>query len=63
MAGQVQGNKRDVRELRILVGINIKWLPGLSGAVKWLIVKDHRSKTGLKSGRNKSGLRVSMRSL
>lgn len=31
MAGQVQGNKRDVRELRILKRINIKWLAGCSG--------------------------------
>lgn len=48
MAGQVQGNKSDVRELRILERINIKWLAGCSGGGKQLSGKDHRSKRGLK---------------
>jgi len=36
LAGQVQGNKGNVKELSILVGINIKWLAGLSESGKWL---------------------------
>lgn len=36
LAGQVQGNEGDVRELRRLVGIGIKWLAGFSGSGKWL---------------------------
>lgn len=36
MAGQVQGNKRDIREQRILVGINIKWSTELNVGGKWL---------------------------
>ena len=36
LAGQVQGNKGNVKELSILVGINIKWLAGPSESEKWL---------------------------
>ena len=36
LAGQVQGNKGNVKELGILVGINIKWLAGPSESEKWL---------------------------
>lgn len=63
MAGQVQGNKRGIRELRILVGINIKWPAELNVGEKWrLSGGDGRGRRGLRvKEEKKRDWEVSMR--